>query len=141
MSTSEIELLRAWASGDAKAGDRLFVSVFPLLVRFFRNKVPGPEMEGLVQKTMMALVEKHERFRGDSSFKTFVIGMGRIELLRHLRSRHRREQREVDLEAVSIADLDPSPSQVSAQRAEQRLLLEALRRIPVELQLVLELFY
>lgn len=141
MQDTEQGLLQAWAAGNNGAGEELFAQVFPILVRFFRNKVSLQETEDLVQKTLMALVEKHDRFRGDSSFKTFVIGMARIELLRFLRARHKREGRETDFEAVSIVDLDPSPSQVAAKHAEQQLLLLALRKIPVELQLVLELFY
>jgi RNA polymerase sigma-70 factor (ECF subfamily) len=133
--------LHDWAAGDNRAGQALFSNIFPLLVRFFRNKVSGLECEDLVQKTMMALVEKHERFRGESSFRTFVLGMARIELLRFLRARHRKETRETDFEQVSVADLDPSPSEVTAQHQRERLLLEAFRAIPVELQLVLELHY
>ena len=45
------------------------------------------------------------------------------------------------LALLSIHDLAPSPSQVAAQHAEQRLLLEGLRRLPLEHQLVLELYF
>lgn len=137
----EHDLLRDWAAGDCQAGQALFAKIFPLLVRFFRNKLSALECEDLVQKTMMALVEKHDRFRGESSFRTFVLGMARIELLRYLRARHRREARETNFEEVSVADLDPSPSEVTAHHERQRLLLDAFRRIPIELQLVLELHY
>ena len=45
------------------------------------------------------------------------------------------------LEDLSVEDLVPTPSLVVARREEQRLLVRALRKIPVELQLLLELFY
>jgi DNA-directed RNA polymerase specialized sigma24 family protein len=42
---------------------------------------------------------------------------------------------------TSSDELTPSPSSVLAVHQEQRLLLEALRRIPLDYQLVLELYY
>ena len=141
VSQSDETLLAAWAKGDKKAGDQLFERVFPILLRFFRNKVSLAEAEDLVQRSLETLVQKHERFRGVSSFTTFVIGIARIELLRHLRARHKLQKREGAELEVSIADLDPSPSAVAAKASEEKLLLAALRAIPVELQLVLELHY
>jgi RNA polymerase sigma-70 factor (ECF subfamily) len=40
-----------------------------------------------------------------------------------------------------MADLAESPSQWAAQREDEVRLREALRRIPVELQIAIELFY
>jgi RNA polymerase sigma-70 factor (ECF subfamily) len=42
---------------------------------------------------------------------------------------------------VSLADLGTSPSAVVARRNDRALLLDALRRIPVQLQIALELHY
>jgi len=41
----------------------------------------------------------------------------------------------------SIMDLTPRPSRVVAERREQQLLLAALRAIPVDLQIAVELYY
>lgn len=40
-----------------------------------------------------------------------------------------------------MANLDPGPTSIVAQRREQRLLLAALRRIPIHHQVTLELYY
>ena len=48
---------------------------------------------------------------------------------------------EPDFAEISLDDLSPSPSAVIAVHEEQRLLLEALRRIPLDCQVVLELYY
>ncbi|WP_275943097.1 sigma-70 family RNA polymerase sigma factor [Pseudenhygromyxa sp. WMMC2535] len=45
------------------------------------------------------------------------------------------------MDLVSVYDLDPGPSSVIAERQEQRLLLEGLRAISVNYQVVLELHY
>jgi DNA-directed RNA polymerase specialized sigma24 family protein len=44
-------------------------------------------------------------------------------------------------ELGSVAALAPGASTIVAQKREQRLLLEGLRRIPIEHQTALELFY
>jgi RNA polymerase sigma-70 factor (ECF subfamily) len=46
-----------------------------------------------------------------------------------------------DPSVSSVLDLSPSPSTAVALRAEHRVLLEALRSIPLELQIALELHY
>jgi hypothetical protein len=48
---------------------------------------------------------------------------------------------EIDFGSVSVHDLGRGPSTMMAERAEQALLLEALGRLPVELQATLELHY
>ena len=41
----------------------------------------------------------------------------------------------------SIVDLAPGLSTIAIQRAEQRLLVEALQRLPLDLQMAIELYY
>ena len=53
----------------------------------------------------------------------------------------RRIQREADFEEAKAIDLAAGPSTVIAARREQRVLLEALRRLPIDTQLLLELHY
>jgi len=52
-----------------------------------------------------------------------------------------RKSIEIDPSVTSIVDLNPSPSAIAAKHDEQRLILEALRRIPIDLQIALELHY
>ena len=51
------------------------------------------------------------------------------------------EARLFDPESVSVADVDRSPSQWAVAREEQALLLRALRRLPLDHQIALELHY
>lgn len=139
MVASDADLLDQWNAGDDAAGEELFERHFDSLYCFFRNKVAG-ECEELVQRTLMACLEKRHTVRDAHSFRAFLFGCARFELLRSFRRKHRRE-REVDFDEVSVHDLDPSPSRIVAQRREQRVLLEALRRIPIDLQIVVELHY
>lgn len=132
------ELLAAWREGDAQAGERLFERHFDAIYRFFRSKLDG-DVADLVQQTFLAAVEAQDSFRGASSLRTFLFAIARRKLYRHLRDRYR-DQR-LDFEVSSLVELGMSPASVQVERAEQRLLLEALRTIPVELQTIVELHY
>jgi RNA polymerase sigma-70 factor (ECF subfamily) len=132
------ELLTAWKAGDRAAGDRLFERHFDALYRFFGRKTGG-DISDLVQRTFLALVEGKERFRGEASVRTYLFAIARNELLVHFRG-HRRDE-PVDFSVHSLHDLGPSPSQILAGKREDRLLLEALRRIPLDLQIAVELHY
>ncbi|MEM6996533.1 MAG: sigma-70 family RNA polymerase sigma factor [Myxococcota bacterium] len=133
------ELLRAWRQGDQAAGGVLLERHFAVLYRFFRNKV-GSDADDLIQLTMLAAVKGRDGFRGDCSFRAYLFVVARHELYRYLRKTAHGRQ-EFDPEASSIHDVRPSPSAVAGARAEQTLLLQALRCIPLQLQLALELHY
>lgn len=139
ISDSDAELLEAWRGGDKRAGKILFERHYHAVHRFFRNKV-GPEAPDLVQKTFLGCLESVERFRGDGSFRSWLFAVAYRQLCKHYRTRAS-ERARFEVGSVSACDLDPSPSRVLAKRREQRVLLEALRRIPIELQVILELHY
>ncbi|MCA9710242.1 MAG: sigma-70 family RNA polymerase sigma factor, partial [Myxococcales bacterium] len=128
----------AWCEGDARAGSMLFDRHYPVIARYFLNKVPDAYQADLVQATFLAAVEGRARFRGDASIRGYLLGVAHHLLCRHYRS-HRGKS--VDLSQVTAADLGPSASQQLGARKEQQLLLQALRSIPLELQEVLELHY
>lgn len=140
--SNDFELLAAWRQGDKTAGNSLFQRHFKAMRRFFRNKVGPDEVEDLIQRTFLACVESRDRFRGDSSFRTYLYVVARNELYRHIRKRSRDEvQAGLDFTVSSLFDLGLSPSKVVAKQEEHGLVLEALRRIPVDQQILLELYY
>jgi RNA polymerase sigma-70 factor (ECF subfamily) len=133
------ELLELWSGGDLTAGNELFERHFDSVKRFFDNKVGG-DTEDLVQATFMSCVEGLARFRRASSFRTFLFGVARNVLREYFRQKLR-IQREADFEEAKAIDLAAGPSTVIAARREQRVLLEALRRLPIDTQVLLELHY
>lgn len=139
---SDTALIEAWRAGDRAAGKRLFERHYAGVARFFRNKVgdAGPD---LIQRTFLACVEGRDRLRDDSSFRSYLFSIAYKILCKHyreLRRDHDRVVDEVDFEMVSARGLS-SPASAVAARQEQRLLLEGLRRLPVDYQVVLELHY
>jgi RNA polymerase sigma-70 factor (ECF subfamily) len=134
-----MELLEQWREGDRRAGSQLFERHFDSICRFFANKVTA-DVDDLVQRTFAACVEGKERFRGQSTFRTYLFGVAHNVLRSHLRKR-RREGERFDFGVTSVFDLGLNPTTLIAQHKEQQLTLQALRRIPLDHQVVLELYY
>ena len=139
MATTDQELLEAWRGGDQAAGEVLFERYYPAMVRFFANKISGDPAD-LIQETFMGCVTGAERIREVANFRAFLFGIAYNRLKKHY-ARGRIDAERIDWDSQSAADLGPGPGTMMAKGAEQRLLLDALRRIPVEHQVVLELFY
>lgn len=137
---SDLELLQQWRGGDRTAGNALFTRHFRSLFRFFRTKVADEIAEDLTQVSFLACVDGRDKFRGASSFRTYLFAVGRNQLFMHFRKKGRADSDSV-FGTVSILDLGAGPSTVVAAKAEQRLLLRALRRIPVDFQIAIELYY
>lgn len=137
VAMDDAELLRAWCGGDRAAGEELFERHYETVERFFRNKVAEPDE--LIQRTFLACVEAAARFRGDSKFRTFLLGIAINVLRTHYRKLQ--QERGVDPLSSSVAGLGQTPSRILVEHEEERLLLAALRRLPIELQLVIELRY
>jgi len=135
---SDIELLESWRAGDRRAGDELLGRHIEPLYRFFAYKV-GSDASDLIQETMAACIDARDRFRGDASFRTYLFQIARNKLSMYWRKAKRAP--DIDFGVSSLDDLGPSPATVLAKKREERLLLEALRRIPVDLQIAIELHY
>lgn len=135
-AASDEALLAAWRSGDARAGERLFDRHFDSVYDFFSRKIPG-DVGDLVQRTFLGCVEARDRFAGASSFRTFLFAIARHELYGFFRTR--RKNASLDFAVSSLADLAPGPSTLARARTQRELVLAALRELPLELQLVVEL--
>lgn len=137
--STDHELLEGWATGDERAGKQLVERHYVAVFRFFRAKVTT-EIDDLVQQTFLGLIEARARYRGDSSFRSYLFGIARNVLRHHYRRRHRKEDR-IDFGTQSAIDLGASPSALFAEKGERRLLLEGLRRLPMDDQIVIELYH
>jgi RNA polymerase sigma factor (sigma-70 family) len=136
---TDLDLLAQWRADDAEAGQALFERHFDRIYGFFETKCPA-EADELVQATFLACLRAKDQFRGDSSFRTYLFTIARNELYRVLRTRLRKGT-QVDFALSSIAELVSTPGTKLARNQEHRHLLEALRRLPVEQQTLLELHY
>lgn len=137
--TDEQQLLAAWRDGDEDAGEVLFERYYESLSRFFRSKA-GDQAPDLIQRTFLVLVETQSRIREGTTFQAYLFGVARNILLEHYRGK-RRDGERFDPAERSVEDLGPTATTLIAQAQETQLLLQALRKIPVESQMILELYY
>jgi RNA polymerase sigma-70 factor (ECF subfamily) len=135
----DLELLEQWRAGDQKAGEGLLKAYFPILYRFFANKVSS-DVDDLVQQTLIALSGNRDKFEARSSFRAYLLSIARFQLYNYVRHRARANAK-FEFDTVTAFDLSPSPSTLAVAHAQQQLLLEALRRIPLNFQIALELHY
>jgi RNA polymerase sigma factor (sigma-70 family) len=135
--SSDAELLERWRAGDSEAGNALVERHFMTVYRFFANKVTE-DADDLIQRTFLGCVEARDRVREGQNLRAYLLGIARNVLFATLR---KRQQGARPLGELTMADLEPSPSRIAASREEEKLLLQALRQIPVDLQSVVELYY
>ena len=135
----DAELLAAWAEGDQDAGTQVFERHFPVLYRFFSAKV-ADGVEDLVQETFLAAIDGRGRLADAASFRAYLFGIAR-NLLRGRFRKQRVRGDEVDPQAHSLADLGPGASTIVGKRREHRVLAEAMRHIPIDHQVALELYF
>jgi RNA polymerase sigma-70 factor, ECF subfamily len=136
---SDLELFDRWCAGDKEGGALLFRRHYRAVYRFFETKGMS-DMEEPVQETFLACLRKRDQFRRESGFRAFLFGIARHALLEHWR-RLGRQRTQIDFDEISIASLSTTLGTQMARRADHSRLLEALRRLSVDQQILLELSY
>jgi RNA polymerase sigma-70 factor (ECF subfamily) len=131
----DVELLQRWGRGDLAAGDKLFTRHFDAVHHFFRSKL-NDDVDDLVQRTFLALLEAHARSKLIASVRGWLLGTARNLLLERWRART-----DFDPSTSTLAALEPCPASLLVAAAEQRILAAALRLIPLDHQIILELYY
>lgn len=139
MEPSDDKLLARWRQGEREAGKALFERYYEILERFFANKIPEG-ISDLVQETFRLCLEARDHIADPSKFRSYLFSVAYNVLRGHFRKKGRRGT-EVDLAEAPVEALLPGACSVLVAREEQRLLLEALRRIPANDQFILELQY
>ena len=136
---TDAELLEGWRNGDTQAGSMLFERYFSKLYRFFRTKTHDGA-EDLVQETLLGCVRGRDRIHSDERFRAYLFATARKVLYKDIHRRVTKDER-LDFGVSSLHDLGTSPSQIVLKKQEQALLVRCLRRIPIDLQVALELYY
>jgi RNA polymerase sigma factor (sigma-70 family) len=135
----DVALLDAWRRGDKDAGQRLVERHFDGIHRFFRNKC-ADGADDLVQRTFLGCLEARERFRGSSTFRTYLFGIARHELLRYLRKQSVDGDR-IDFGVTSLGEIVTTPATRVARDQTAERLRRALTQLSTDAQLLIELSY
>jgi len=155
-NADDLALLAAWQAGDPRAGDTLARLYSAQVVRFFAEKVRDFEVDDLVQQTWEAMIHARDRFAPTlysdpemeasapsapsiASFRAYLYGTARMVLYGHFRQRTKAQQ--FDPGVSALEDLAPSPSRQMSAYAKLEQLAAALRKLPLDVQVLLELRY
>ncbi|MGB1015455.1 MAG: RNA polymerase sigma factor [Nannocystaceae bacterium] len=134
----DLKTLNAWRSGDQKAAGELLNKFLPQIRRVVARKVPDEAIESVVDRVLDGLIKGHQSFRAQSKVRTYILTITKNSIADF--HRHRARQPEIDVLESSVRDLGISPSGLLLEKENRRLLLEALRSIPLRDQILLELY-
>lgn len=140
MTDDEVGLLVAWQGGDHVAGGTLLRRYFAVLQRFFARKVDAVVVDDLTQRTFEAISRRRDDVEPTASFRAFLFGVARVELLRHLDEWRRRGSRFDPLE-VSLEALGAGAVSVLGLAEQHARVLRALHELPLDFQIAVELHY
>lgn len=139
----ERELLDAWRGGDRDAGATLIGARGREITWFFRNKVFHEDaVADLVSQTFLRCVSSRDTFAGDTSFRRFVYAIAQNVLREYLRTVTKRAREQLDFAEVCVRELDSrSMSSLQSDKLHVQAVIESLRAVPLDDQIVLELKY
>lgn len=133
------ELVDAWHAGDNQAGRKLIARHYEAVYRFFFAKVSARACEDLTQATFEVVVRRRGDYRGEGAFRAYLYGIARNVLINHVR-RAQRERERFEPGEHSLADpLSDHASQMFAEREHERIVSAALRSLPLDDQIAIEL--
>lgn len=130
------QLLAAWQAGDRRAGQVLVERYYAAIYRFYFGKVPLEVCEDLCQQTFEVVCRKRDGYRGEGSLRAYLFGVARFVLIGWARRRRRFEPAEDSMIA------DEGGRSLAGLLAEQqmlRIVATALRELPLDDQIVIEL--
>ncbi len=123
MATYNSEYWQAWMTaaqqGDAKAYRDLLGALRPWLVSYFRRRLPGANVEDLVQMTLLSLHEKRHTYDPASPFLPWIAAVARHKLIDQVRKTGRHVHVELDEELTG--DGGDLPSGLAARDVEALL--------------------
>ncbi|MDR2686994.1 MAG: RNA polymerase sigma factor [Oscillospiraceae bacterium] len=135
------EAYEAFCAGDESGFDQLMREFQQSLVCFLLGYVHSPEAaEDLAEDTFVELLLHKGRFRGQSSFKTFLFSVARHKAIDHLRREKRRPAVPLD-DVTERGDDAMGPEELVLAGEQGAEIARAIRAIPQEYQEVLRLLY
>lgn len=134
----DAELLAAWRTGDRECGDALFRRHLASVRGFLARRAAAADVSDLVQLTFEACLHAQSQYRGEGRFVSYLLAIARTQLHRW---RRRRDPTHDAESPTSLRACGDPPGDIVERRERDVLVRECLRRIPSEMQALLELHY
>lgn len=135
----DFKLLERWRTGDRDAADQLFDRHFTSLFVFLRNKTWGDPTR-LMDDTFLSCRDARLARRRPSSFRAFFFVSASVALQDELEHMWRQGD-PLDPRVHSVVDCGLPAVVIPSPHPARRLVLEALRRLPLRDQIGLELHW
>src|SRR4051812_20821986 len=117
--TTDAELIQRWKGGDQRAATTLVERHSPALARFAVSCGARQDIDELVQDTFVRAFNSIDGFRGESSFRTWLLTIERRLLLDRRRSEKRRAGRGGVQEGGATAQVDAPGGGVGGEARER----------------------
>ena len=135
------EAYQAFCAGEQEAFDQLMEEFQQPLIYFLHGYVHSLETaEDLAEETFVELLLHKGRFRGQSSFKTFLFSVARHKAIDHIRREQRRPTLPLD-EIAERGDDAMGPEEQYLAQEKAQVIANAIGGLPKEYQEVLRLLY
>ena len=116
---SDLDLIAQWQRGDERAASELVARHAQALARFACSFGATEEVDDLVQDTFVRAFNSLDRFRGESSFRTWLFTIERRLLLDRRRAEKRRPSRVEVQEGDAATEYDALDSMVAGEAANR----------------------
>jgi RNA polymerase sigma factor (sigma-70 family) len=130
------DLLERWGHGDNGAGAALLMRHRRALYGFLCRRTTR-DLDDVAQQTLLACIERRDSYRGEASFRTFMLKIARYQIYAQYRRRCNAE----DCDVATLPCAERSPNQQLASEQVLRSVTLALQRLPDMFREVLHLVY
>ena len=136
------ELLKKYLNGDDPAFERLIELYEDDLARFIYIMVGNRyEVKNLTIETFGELAITGKRFSGKSSLKTYLFGIAKNVISRHIKAQKKNDYIAFDDVENIIHDIQETPHALLEREEEKQMLYKAMKKLKKEHREVLELIY
>ncbi len=142
-SKTDHELLQGWRQRDATMGAELFSRHRTAVTNFFRRNVRNiSDIPDLVQQTFLGCIEGERDPQIQGTVRGYILGIAFFKMTHYFRSNRHAPQLGVDEHlSGNLASVEPDPEYLLNLGDQQRLLMKAIRRLPLKFQAMIELNY
>lgn len=140
---TDLDLLLGWRRGSPRMGAELYDRHRTAVTNLFRRNVQSKQdIPDLVQQTFLACAHGKNEPELVGTVRGYLLGIAFHVMTAYFR--RARKATELVLnedQEASLASIEPDPEYLLGLADDRRLLMRAIRRLPIEYQVVIELNY
>ncbi len=138
---TDLDLLLGWRRGDARMGAELYDRHKTAVTNLFRRNVQSKQdVPDLVQQTFLACVHGKNDPAITGNVRGYILGIAFHTMTAFFRRARTAPTLGIENgQGTTLASIEPDPEYLLTLGDEQRLLMKAIRRLPIEYQVIIDL--